>query len=77
MTTYFTKEIKPTVPASKQHAGAFGSGTILFDWTEFKIPSGGAKLIGASVLIRPKGDAGPTINDKQFELFFSKGDTSR
>ena len=53
MTTYFTKEIKPTVPASKQHAGAFGSGTILFDWTEFKIPSGGAKLIGASVLVRP------------------------
>ena len=76
MTTYFTKEIKPTVPASKQHAGAFGSGTILFDWTEFKIPSGGAKLIGASVLVRPKGDATPTANNVALGVLFSKGSST-
>ena len=73
MTTYFTKEIKPTVAASKQHAGSFGSGTIIFDWTEFKIPSGGAKLIGASVLVRPKGDSTPTANNIAIGVLFSKG----
>jgi hypothetical protein len=76
MTTYFTKEIKPTIAASKQHAGAFGSGTILFDWTEFKIPSGGAKLIGASVLVRPKGDATPTANNFALGVLFSKGSST-
>ncbi len=73
MTTYFTKEVKPTIAASKQHAGAFGSGTIMFDWTEFKIPSGGAKLIGASILARPKGDATPTANNFAVGILFSKG----
>ncbi len=73
MTTYFTKEIKPTIAASKQHAGAFASGTLLFDWVEFKIPSGGAKLVGASILIRPKGDTTPTANNIGAGFLFSTG----
>ena len=76
MTAYFTREIKPTIAASKQHAGGFGSGTIVFDWTEFKIPSGGAKLIGASVLVRPKGDATPTANNVALGVLFSKGSST-
>ncbi len=76
MTAYFTREIKPTIAASKQHAGGFGSGTIVFDWTEFKIPSGGAKLIGASILVRPKGDATPTANNIALGVLFSKGSST-
>ena len=35
---YFSVEVKPTLPASKQHAAAFTAGDVLFDYTEFEIP---------------------------------------
>ena len=67
----FTVEVKPTISALKQHA-AFDGGDVLFDWTEFEIPSGGAKLIGVTALYRPKGDTDPTPNAFPMELIFGR-----
>ena len=46
---YFSVEVKPTLPASKQHAAAFTAGDVLFDYTEFEIPKGTSRLIGATM----------------------------
>ena len=43
--------IVPLVKASAQHA-AFADGDIVFDWTSFDIPKGGAKLLGATITTR-------------------------
>ena len=75
MSKYFTVEVKPTITASKQHIGVFTLGDVLFDWTEFEIPKGSANLIGATVLVRPKGDASPTANAKAMSLLISKSNT--
>jgi hypothetical protein len=73
MGKYFTVEVKPTIPnvAAGQHA-AFANGDVLFDWMAFEIPKGAAKLIGVTAEIRPKGDAGSTVNKFAFELVFAK-----
>ena len=68
---YFTVEVKPTIPASKQHIGAFAVGDLLFDWTKFEIPRGGAKLVSACVLTRPLGNAAPTPNDARTSYILS------
>ena len=60
---YFNVTVKPIIPASLQHVGAFGAQDVLFDWVAFDIPKGGARCIGATLLVRPKGDANPTKND--------------
>ena len=74
MSKYFSVNVKPTIAASLQHA-AFASGDVLFDWTEFNIPKGSAALVSAVVMVRPKGDAGPTDNRFDFQLLFSKTNT--
>ena len=43
--------IVPLVKASAQHA-AFADGDIVFDWTSFDIPKGGARLLGATITTR-------------------------
>ena len=43
--------IVPLVKASSQHA-AFADGDIVFDWTSFDIPKGGARLLGATLITR-------------------------
>lgn len=49
---YFNSDvIVPLVPANIQNV-VFADGDILFDWTVFDIPKGGARLIGASMQIR-------------------------
>ena len=70
---YFTVEIKPTIAnvAVGQHA-AFANGDILFDWFAFDVPRGSAKLLGATVEIRPKGDSGATPNKFALELMLAK-----
>ena len=37
MANFHTITVKPTIPASNQHAGAFSDGDVLFDWTAFNI----------------------------------------
>tara|TARA_R100000234_G_scaffold107976_1_gene79249 strand:- start:362 stop:1123 length:762 start_codon:yes stop_codon:yes gene_type:complete len=72
---YFTVTVKPTIAASVQHTGAFSGNDLLFDWTAFEIPKGSAKLVNATILVRPKGDAGPTANDNAVGLVFSSANT--
>ena len=72
---YFTVEKLMPIAASVQHAAAFSDGDLVVDWQEIEIPKGASLLKSIVVLIRPKGDAGPTVNAKQFELFFSKTNT--
>ena len=70
---YFNSpEIKPTVRASAQHA-AFVNGDIVFDWTSFEIPRGTAKLLGATISMRSKGDADATVQPAGVDLLFAKG----
>ena len=71
---YFSVEVKPTIAASKQHA-AFSGGDVLFDWVEFEIPKGTSRLIGATMLVRPKGNNTPTGNKFGSFLIFSKTNT--
>tara|TARA_R110002153_G_scaffold58043_1_gene159360 strand:+ start:28 stop:753 length:726 start_codon:yes stop_codon:yes gene_type:complete len=74
-TNYFNSSlIKPLVKASTQHA-AFNVGEIVFDWTGFEIPRGTAKLLGATIKIRAKGDAGQTVQPNGINLLFAKGPT--
>ena len=70
MGKFYTVEVKPTIAASIQHAEAFASGELLFDWTEFEVPKGTVKLINTTIMIRPKGDAGPTANSFPGQLIF-------
>ena len=73
----FTVEVKPTIGAIQQQVGVYTAGDLLFDWTEFEIPRGGAKLVGATVITRPKGDTGePTPNPFALDLIFGKEGTS-
>ena len=72
---YFTVEVKPTIPASLQHAAQFGSGNVLFDWTSFQVPRGANKLVNITALVRGKGDSTPTSNNKDFQVVFSKSNT--
>lgn len=75
MGKYFSVDVKPTIPASLQHAGAFGAGEVLFDWTAVQVPRGSSCLRSVTALIRPKGDASPTANAFAFTLVFSKTNT--
>tara|TARA_R100000315_G_C5187004_1_gene108830 strand:- start:50 stop:817 length:768 start_codon:yes stop_codon:yes gene_type:complete len=72
---YFTAEVKPLIPASRQHAASFTAGDVLFDWTEVQIPKGTSRCIGAAALVRPKGNATPTANPFGFFIVFSKTNT--
>ena len=72
-TNYFNSSvIKPIVKASAQNA-EFVDGDIVFDWTGFEIPRGTAQLLGATIKIRAKGDAGQTVQPAGIDLLFAKG----
>ena len=52
---YFMVELTPTIKATAQHEGRYGVGDVLFDVnsaSKIQIPSGPARLIGATALIR-------------------------
>ena len=70
MNRYFNVEVKPTIPALDQHSGDFAAGTILFNWTEFEIPKGGARLIGITAIVRGKDGADQGNDD--ISLVFAK-----
>ena len=73
---YFQVEVKPTIPATTSGLHlVYVSGEVLFDWTSFEVPRGGGRLIGATVEIRPKGDAGSTPNIFPLDLLFAKSKT--
>ena len=72
---YFTVEKLMPIAASKQHAAAFTAGDVLVDWQEIEVPRGSNLLKSLVMLVRPKGDAGPTVNTLSVEVLFSKTNT--
>jgi len=72
---FFTVEVSPVVAASKQHAGSFGAGNLVADWTAIQVPRGCNSLRSATLLVRAKGDADPTVNNHAFGIAFSKTNT--
>ena len=75
MGKYFNITKKIEVAASKQHEGAITSGQVIADWQEIQVPKGSCCLRSLVMLIRPKGDAGPTKNSKPFDIVFAKTNT--
>ena len=67
---YFNVTVKPTIAASKQTA-AFGTNDVLFDWHAFDIPSGAARLISITTVIRGT-DAAKQSTDRDLTLLFAK-----
>ena len=63
---YFTVDLKPDFVASELQGSAFASGQVLFDWTPIQVPKGTVCLKSVVALVRPKGDASPSL--KQFCL---------
>jgi len=75
MGKYFSVTKKIEVAASKQHAAGFGAGDVIADWQAIQIPKGSSILRSLTVLIRPKGDATPTMNNSAVSVIFSKTNT--
>jgi hypothetical protein len=72
-TTYFNSSVlTPTVAASKQNS-AFAAGDIVFDWQGFEVPRGTTKVLGATIILRSKNDAGQTVQPAGLSLLFAKG----
>jgi len=70
---FHTVTIRPFIAACKQHV-PFTDGDLLFNWTAFEIPRGSARLLSATAVIRPKGDANATPNVFPLELWFADDD---
>jgi len=61
MKRFHTVTVRPTIPASKQHLGAFADGDVLFDWTAFNVPRGAHKLVGMQAVIRGANSTAQTF----------------
>ena len=72
MGKYFTVEVKPTIAASIQNGGAYSANDVLFNWTEFDIPKGAARLIGVQMVVQGRDGANGGDNDNGTDLFFAK-----
>jgi hypothetical protein len=66
---YFTVTVKPTITASLQAGGTVAGGDILYDWTSFDMPKGGANLVGVTTLIRGTNGAAQEVG---VDLYFAK-----
>ena len=72
MGKYFTVEVKPTIAASIQNGGAYSANDVLFNWTEFDIPKGAARLIGVQMVVQGRDGGNGSDNDNGTDLFFAK-----
>ena len=78
MNRYLLKEVTPdvingdvsSVIASNAADKPFTGGDILFDWTSFEIPKGGARL--DSVVVHIMGEDGATAAEQDMVLYFAK-----
>ena len=69
LSRYFSRLVKPIITAQEQEDnGALDANDVLFDWTAFKIPKGGNKLIGVTALVRGLEGVNAQIG---MELFFA------
>ena len=71
---YYSTKVRPIIKASEQHVGVFTAEDVLFPWTAVKIPKGTVKLISATAIVRPKGDANVTPNPFAMDLWFADDD---
>lgn len=69
-TKYFTVKVKPLVPASEQHNGAYAAGDVLADWFAFDMPKGGAALRSVTAIIRGN-DGSAQANSANLNVFFA------
>ena len=70
---YFTVEVKPTIPTvTAGQSTAFSQNDLLFDWYAFDVPKGTCRLVHIDQEIRPKGDAGATVNEFDLDLLLAK-----
>mgnify|MGYP003117983936 CR=1 FL=1 len=69
---HFTVTVTPTIPGEHQSASSatYGAGDVLFDWTEFNIPKGAAKLVSVTAVLSGKDGGAQSVQD--IEFFFAK-----
>jgi hypothetical protein len=73
MGKFFNITVKPTVTAAIQHLGAFTAFDLVFDWTAFNMPKGGAALRGATAIFQGT-DGGVNTGVDDFQLYFAQPD---
>jgi len=69
-TNIIKNKLRPIIPASRQHSGTFGDGTILWDWLAFEVPKGSSKLISVTAIIR--GTDGAAQGALPIDLVFGR-----
>lgn len=52
LSRYTTVEVKPEFSPVIMFAAGFSANDLLFDWTSFKLPQGGNRLVGITAIIR-------------------------
>ena len=51
LSKYFSVTVKPTIAANLANAdAALTANDVVFDWTAFKLPGGGNRLVGVTVI---------------------------
>ena len=63
---------KVAILGSLQHS-AFAAGDVLFDWQSIDIPRGTSRILGATSILRSKGDSGATAQPAGIDFIFSRG----
>ena len=65
---YFNITVKPDV-TGQNAVTAFADDDVMFDWTSFKVPKGGARLIAVTALVK---GADITRQEQPMDLYFAK-----
>ena len=62
---FFSVKVPIHIPAVATigQATAFADGDVLFNWTSFPLPRGGAKLCNVGMHLQAKGDGSVTVNE--------------
>ena len=70
---FFSVKVPIHIPAVATigQATAFADGDVLFNWTSFPLPRGGAKLCNVGMHVQAKGDGSVTVNEFPVDLLFS------
>ena len=48
---YITREVRPEIGPNIGYLAAFTANDLLFDWTSFKLPQGGSRLIVVTAVV--------------------------
>ena len=69
---YFNITVKPDI-TGQNAVTAFANNDLIFDWTEFSVPKGGARLVGVTTIMRGTNGVRQT---SALELYFAKADAN-